>query len=145
MHTALDIAQYFLYLDSARDGDGLSNLKIQKLVYYAQGVYCALHDTPLFKEPIEAWTHGPAVPELYHKFKKHSNNCVPCDSFFSTDTFNSEEASVIENIFDEFGQYTAWCLRDMAHEETPWKKHAHKAGVMPVDELSEYFKTRLDG
>lgn len=46
-------------------GDPVSNLKLQKLLYYAQAWHLALHDNPLFDERIEASVHGPAVPPVY--------------------------------------------------------------------------------
>ena len=61
-----DVAQYFLAQMDEDAGDLISNLKLQKLVYYAQGFALALHGRPLFRERVEAWTHGaPVVPELY--------------------------------------------------------------------------------
>ena len=54
-----DVAKYFLALTDEDAGDLISNLKLQKLVYYAQGFHLALFDTPMFGEPIEAWTHVP--------------------------------------------------------------------------------------
>jgi uncharacterized phage-associated protein len=46
-----DVAKYFLAQASEDAGDLISNLKLQKLVYYAQGFHLALYDTPLFPEP----------------------------------------------------------------------------------------------
>jgi uncharacterized phage-associated protein len=67
---AQDVAEYFLTLVDDEAGDSLSNLKLQKLVYYAQGFHLALTEKPLFDEAIEAWEHGPVVPGLYHKLKR---------------------------------------------------------------------------
>ena len=69
MANVLDIAKYFLYLDNTNEGDGVSNLKLQKLVYYAQGYYSAIFDNPLFSNEISAWTHGPVISDLYHEYK----------------------------------------------------------------------------
>ncbi|HSX79064.1 MAG TPA: type II toxin-antitoxin system antitoxin SocA domain-containing protein, partial [Candidatus Saccharimonadia bacterium] len=57
-----DVAQYFLAKADEDAGDLMSNLKLQKLVYYAQGFALALLDKPLFPQCIEAWIHGPVVP-----------------------------------------------------------------------------------
>ena len=46
------------------------NLKLQKLVYYAQAWHLALRDVPLFEEDFEAWVHGPVIPALYQEYKK---------------------------------------------------------------------------
>src|ERR1044071_4359251 len=69
--SALRAARYILRRmhDS---GEPISNLKLQKLLYYAQGWHLALRNEPLFHERIEAWVHGPAVPPVYGHFKKWS-------------------------------------------------------------------------
>jgi uncharacterized phage-associated protein len=64
MITALDAARYLLTLDVREEGDATSNLKLQKLLYYAQGLHLALYNEPLSKGRIEAWKHGPVVPSV---------------------------------------------------------------------------------
>ena len=52
-------------LASATDYDGgelMSNMKLQKMLYYQQGYHLAAFGTPLFDEDIEAWMYGPVVP-----------------------------------------------------------------------------------
>ena len=75
--TAQDVADYFLFLVDDPSGDNLSNLKLQKLVYYAQGFYLAIHDRPLFDDAICAWEHGPVVPSLYRRYKKYGSGGIP--------------------------------------------------------------------
>src|SRR6185437_3402754 len=68
--TASNAADFFIAF--AHDvGDAITNLKLQKLLYYAQGWHLALYDKPLFRERIEAWPHGPVVPPIYGKFKQY--------------------------------------------------------------------------
>lgn len=63
-----DVADYFIWL--ANDsGSFISNLKLQKLVYYAQAWYLAIYGQSLFDEDFEAWVHGPIIPSLYQKYK----------------------------------------------------------------------------
>lgn len=57
----IDVANFFLSAMDDDAGDLISNLKIQKLVYYAQGVHLAMFDTTLFDEEILAWEHGPVA------------------------------------------------------------------------------------
>lgn len=139
-----DVAQCFLYLDGINEGDGISNLKLQKLVYYAQGFYSAIFDKPLFNEEISAWTHGPVVPKLYHQYKQHSRNHIPPINNFDTGSLTKDEFELIEEVYDVFGQYSAWKLRNMTHEESPWLEHEADAGVIPKEAISEYFKTRIN-
>ena len=63
-HNAAEIADYFLSLQDEEAGDGISNLKLQKLLYYGQGCFIALcgPENPLFHEKIYAWDLGPVIP-----------------------------------------------------------------------------------
>src|SRR5579864_2329863 len=74
-YPALTIAKWFIAWAEA-EGDELSNLKLQKLLYYAQGHHMAAHGRPLFTEPIQAWSHGPVVPEVYHQFKAFGSSSI---------------------------------------------------------------------
>ena len=79
MMPAHDVAKYFVSLVDEEAGDSISNLKLQKLLYYAQGAHLALRDEPLFGEPIEAWTHGPVVPSVYRQYKQHGGEPIPVE------------------------------------------------------------------
>jgi uncharacterized phage-associated protein len=61
MITCNEVADYFITIVGESCGEDLTHLKLQKLVYYAQGFHLGLFDKPLFEEPIEAWAHGPVV------------------------------------------------------------------------------------
>jgi uncharacterized phage-associated protein len=67
-YTASHVANYFL--SEALEAEvEVTQLKLNKLVYIAQGWYLAIKSMPLFNEKIEAWQHGPVIPSLYHEFK----------------------------------------------------------------------------
>jgi len=144
MANLTDVAQCFLYLDESNDGDGISNLKLQKLVYYAQGFYSAIFGKSLFSEDISAWTHGPVVEDLYHQYKQYGSNHIPVPQDFNKESLTKDEFELIEEVFDVFGQYSAWKLRNMTHEEAPWLEHEADASVIPKQSITEYFKTRIN-
>lgn len=144
MTTASNVANAFILLEDNNEGDGLTNLKLQKLVYYAQGFYLAIFDAPLFDEAIEAWTHGPVVPELYQAYKQYGKTPVPIAEGFDMNVLEEDEFSLIEEVYRVYGQFSAWQLRDMTHEETPWIDNEAYANVISVGELAEFFKTRLN-
>jgi uncharacterized phage-associated protein len=139
-----NIAKCFLYLDDTNEGDGISNLKLQKLVYYAQGFYSAIFDKPLFKNEISAWAHGPVVPSLYHDYKYCGSNRIPAPVDFDRSSLTQDEFELVEEVFEVFGQYSAWKLRNMTHEESPWLNHEKEADTIPLEEITEYFKTRIN-
>ena len=97
MLTCFDVADYFLSKTDEEAGDVISNLKLQKLVYYAQGFTLAVTGKPLFNEEIEAWQHGPVVPDLYHKYKDHGAYGIPAPTNVDFSKFSSE----IKEILDE--------------------------------------------
>lgn len=145
---AQDIANYFLTLVDDEVGDSLSNLKLQKLMYYAQGFHLALMGEPLFDEPIEAWEHGPVVPSLYHKFKQYGAGPIPRpEDGIDASAYSDEVRELLDEVFQVYGQYSASKLRNMTHVEPPWIE-AHNISpstVITHDSMRSYFKTQLNG
>lgn len=142
MASVRDVAKYFIHLADETD-DGISNLKLQKLVYYAQGFYLALNNgKPLFEENIEAWAHGPVVPEIYHEYKKYGREAIDIEE--KDVALTPAEKEHLDEVFEVFGQFSAWKLRNMTHEETPWIENEGEAGVIPKLELKKYFETRVE-
>lgn len=138
---ARDVAQYFLSKVDEDVGDGISNLKLQKLAYYAQGFHLALRGEPLFAERIEAWEHGPVVPELYHEYKVHGN--IPPPAGFDPEEVDPPAAALLDEVHSVFGQYSAWKLRNMTHAERPWQEafgEGARGRVISHASMREYFK-----
>lgn len=70
-YKALDIAKKLIFLaqqDEANGGECLTNLKLQKLLYYQQGFHLAAFDAPLFNDSMESWMYGPVVPVVYDTY-----------------------------------------------------------------------------
>lgn len=119
-----DIANYFLF-KSAKEGENgepMSNMKLQKLVYYAQGLHLVLFNSPLFPEKIKAWEHGPVVPQLYHKYKKCGAGGIPCDGSFKISKIKKSTRNFLDEVYTVFGQFSAIGLRDLTHSDTCWKE-----------------------
>lgn len=142
MLTCFDVAEYFLAKCDEEAGDTISNLKLQKLVYYAQGFYLAIEDEPLFDEPIEAWQHGPVVSALYQRYKEHGARSIPIPEDLDFSIFSEKQKEVLDEVYDVYGQFSAWKLRNMTHEELPWKE-TPITGIISQDLMKSYFKTCL--
>lgn len=120
---AFDIAKYFLYkaqIATEEDQELISNLKLQKLVYYAQGLHVAVYGKPLFLEKIEAWTYGPVVPKLYHYYKKHDSKGIHADEKFDPSVIDEDTKKFLDEIYEAFGQFSAIRLMNMAHSDQCW-------------------------
>ena len=142
MYKAEQIAEWFLFYNrfvtNMEDADPITNLKLQKLLYYAQGCYLGLRDKPLFNEKIKAWTHGPVVPEVYQKYKRNGSKGINYEDDFEI-KIDTDTENILKQVYYEFGQYSAWGLRNMTHQEAPWKETAPNQEIK-LETIKNYFK-----
>ena len=140
MLTALDVAKWFLAFTDENEDEVLTNLKIQKLLYYAQGTHLALTNTPLFDEPIEAWQHGPVVRTVYDTYRHYGSTPIPRDVPLCT--FTKEELETLEDVYSTYGVFTALALRNLTHTEPPWC-NTPRNGVIPLQAMKDFFLSEL--
>ena len=147
-YTADDVATYFINLSShsiVGDNDereGITNLKLQKMLYFAQVYYLVKLGRPLFSDKIEAWKYGPVIPDIYRKYKKNGSN--PIISVKNTDAISDEDKEHIRYIWDTFGGYSAGRLVEITHAHNPWKE-AYENGLKTITHkaLKEYYTPLL--
>ncbi len=134
---------FFLKKNTPEFGDNISNLKLQKLVYYAQGFHLALFGKELFSEDIIAWEHGPVVEKLYYKYNQYGSAPIPEPDSANIALFTDEQLSLLNEVHDVYGQFSAWKLRNMTHSERPWIE-TPKNNVIDKNLMKEFFKTLLN-
>jgi uncharacterized phage-associated protein len=140
------IALYFI--DRAhKSGSFLTNLKLQKLLYYAQGWHLGLYGVPLFTDRIEAWVHGPVVPPLYRKYKNYGWNNIDGDVI--APTLNDPIAAFLEELCKVYFHRDAYELELMTHRETPWTDarkglppEANSEAEITQESMKAYFAKR---
>lgn len=141
-YSAIDIANWFLNENRKQinfeDSEFITNLKLQKLLYYAQGCYLAYKGESLFKEEFLAWEHGPVIKSIYDKFRKFGANGIQYEDDYQ-EKIDIETVTLLERVYNRFGQYTAWKLRDMTHQEKPWMETIRNA-VIEKNVIREYFE-----
>ena len=138
--TASEVAKAFLLLSQPEIGDGITNLKLQKLLYYSQGFHLALNGKPFFSEPIIAWEHGPVVVSIYEKYKNFGSEIIARPKTKST--LSQDELDYIRKIWKIFGQFSAWKLRDMTHQESPWKETSRLKEIT-CEKMENFFSTKI--
>jgi uncharacterized phage-associated protein len=145
-YSAFDIANYFIFkADSEQNEEEhefLSNLKLQKLVYYAQGLHLAEYGTPLFDDEIYAWQYGPVIPKLYHEYKQYGAGHIPADSGFDSLSIDEETRAFLDIIYDFFGQYSAIRLMQLAHSDRCYIDAGINNEITP-ESMQEDLKTWL--
>jgi len=139
------VADYLINF-SHEVGDPITNLKLQKLLYYAQGWYLALHDRPLFTERIEAWAHGPTVPPVYGDFKKWRWD--PITERQDDPHLPKDIEEHLTEVMQVYGIQTAYYLERLTHSERPWLLARGTAApgepsnaVISTDEMKLYFRS----
>ncbi|MEK8018042.1 MAG: type II toxin-antitoxin system antitoxin SocA domain-containing protein [Candidatus Parabeggiatoa sp.] len=145
MLTCHDVARYFLTLMSEENGDLISNLKLQKLLYYAQGSSLALWGNPLFSEKIEAWLHGPVIPSLYYEYEQYNSKAIPRPQDVNFDCYEDDVQALLNEVYSVFGQYSAWKLANMVHEEPPWQEvyESQPGGIISLYSMKKYFEAHI--
>lgn len=123
MINCLEIAQYFIIraYEDGMDAE-MTNMKVQKLLYYSQSLHLALNDEPLFREEIQAWRYGPVCPPAYKFYQGFEANQLPIPEKKFVEQLSSETKQLLEEVWEYFGGYHAYLLSDMTHLEFPWKK-----------------------
>ena len=109
----------FLLVESRERGEVLTNLKLQKLLYYADGWFSVVNGRPLFAEDFQAWVHGPVLPSQYRRFKEFQWRPIELDVLRPVG-LAKEIVAHLEEIVDVFGSETAVALELMTHREPPW-------------------------
>lgn len=157
MIPVLDVARYIINYSNEK-GYSISNLKLQKLLYFVQAYYLSFtpaHE-PCFNDDIEAWDFGPVVPAVYQEFKsfggsdippvknyyKNKNNFWSIQSVpFDNDCIAPDDKKNINDVVDKFSIYSASELVELTHKQAPWKEAyvPHKNAVIKKDAIRRYF------
>ncbi len=137
------VANYFLDKAKQENREDITNLKIQKLVYIAYGIYAGLTGEELFANKIEAWPFGPVIPALYYEARRFGSNPVT-EPFMTFQVINDESITtefgdiqvttavpiignddfvkqVLDYIWTRYAKYKGWALSRLTHlPDAPW-------------------------
>lgn len=142
-YNALHIAEYLIPLANPEEEDLITNLKLQKLLYYAQGFHLALFNKPLFNDTLVAWQYGSVIPNVYQVYnKKYRYNPISQPDDFNINQYSQEVQELLDDVYELYGQYTAPTLKQFTMEEPPWKATDLNQEIS-LDLMKAYFKTQL--
>lgn len=146
-----DVADYFLAISKA-SGEPITNLKLQKLVYYAQAWFLANKSTPLFKEHFEAWVHGPVIPQLYEQYKTFGSSPIQSDVDINEvkSRFDEDKLELLDEVTKIYMPKGAYELELMTHQEDPWvitrgalDPDQHSNAVISEELMRSFYGARL--
>lgn len=139
-----EIAKKIIASVDTNNGDVITNLKLQKLLYYMQGFYLAVYDKPMFDDEIEAWMYGPVVPCVYENYSIQGKNPLFNDDGYIPIELSEDEEDLFNQVYEAYSQFSAVKLMELTHSERPWKSVEPKKGnVISKEIMKDYFKTCL--
>ncbi len=153
------IANFFIER-AIEEGKELSPMKLQKLLYFAYGLYLAIHKKALSSDRFEAWKYGPVIRQLYHALKGYGDKSIDSPIFEVTseglklrlvapriedNDENKEVLAFLRDFWKIYKDYTAIQLANASHlSEGPWKKAIDKPRAVIGDEdIRTYFESWL--
>lgn len=140
MYKAIDIAFHLLNI-AQRNGDCITNLKLQKLLYYAQAWFMVNNNGELlFDDPIEAWKYGPVIRSVYGKFKKNNSYPIALTEKQIKKLINLPQQvnTFLEEFAVTFYKFSASELVSMTHNEKPWKEAYNNQPYSIIDTKTMY-------
>ena len=150
MATVFKIADYLIWY-AHKHGDTITNLKLQKLVYYAQAWHLAINNTALFNEELQAWVHGPVQYELWRKIK---NSCVhgwdPISCELDEPILPEGIKEHLKEVYEVYGGFSAFELERLTHQEAPWNiarggcsLDDHCSNIISIEDMKQFYGERL--
>ena len=109
----------------------LTIMPLIKYVYMAHGWTLGYTGKPLICHQVEAWKHGPVIPEVYRAFGHQmvvSQKVRMYDPEFSPlpyyeATLDEAEAAIVDKVYEKYSELGAFALSELTHREgTPWDK-----------------------
>lgn len=142
------IADFFIWF-CAQHGDVLTNLKLQKLLYFAQGWHLAFFDKALFKDEIQAWISGGIVPNVWKRFRKFKNSPITLE-IKNKPCLDESIENHLKEVFLYYGKYSAYELELLCHKSIPWliarkdlAADAPSYEIINLENMKKYYKSLI--
>jgi uncharacterized phage-associated protein len=142
-YNAKTIADWFL-IRAARDGESLTQMKLQKLVYIAHGWCLAIRNAPLISDKVEAWRWGPVIRSLYCAFADYGSRGLPVPECPSEEV-DENTSRLLERVWEVYEHLSAVQLSALTHAQgTPWTQtyaDLKPPREIPISVIQSYYKT----
>lgn len=112
-YRAVDIAKYIL-TKCTKDGVPISNLQLQKILYYIQA-YSLKHQGPMLQESFYAWKFGPVIPEVYFLYCGYGASTI--SGTYPTVDIDAADQAAIDAIVEEKRELPPWDLVEDTHRK----------------------------
>lgn len=145
------IINYILFvLKQKLNGEyDVSNMKLNKILFFTQWQFLVKHNKPLFPNTFQAWEHGPVIPEVYFKFQSHGrkpieNNIITHSAIIER-YLSKEELATINDTLEEYGTKSAYQLRKESHDKI-WEKLSRRSRITEysLKDIQEFLPNKIN-
>ena len=131
--TALEISEYIIQ----KYPENATNLRINKLLYFIQGIHFQFYREALFADDFEAWTKGPVIPKVYHAYKIFG--AYPIKTNCNTIDLGDKQA-FIDKVLQHYSTKSTEELVNLSYQTKPWKdNYAMSINLISKFEIAKYF------
>ena len=147
-YSAIAVANAFIDI-AAENGFYLTNLKLQKLVYFAHGWYSAFTDKPLITDEVQSWQYGPVIQSLYNALRHYGARPIT-KKIHSDQTITQglEDWNFIHSVYRKYAMFSPAQLVALTHEAgSPWEQFGagqNSFQIIPVEAIKKYFKALVN-
>ena len=127
LKSAMDYAKFFLKQEDGKIANTMDgNMRLQKLLSFADMISIAKYGHPLFSDPVLAYENGFVVENVRQRYKNDYAGLKNDSNGFNPD-FSEQEYQILNDTLGIFGGLPAKELSNLSHEFSSWKK-AYKKG-----------------
>lgn len=140
-YSALEVAKYVINHEH-NNGREISNLRLQKLLYFVQAKVLVETGDPCFDDVMEAWDYGPVVPVVYHKYKIYGSWDIQISDVLVD--IEDRIRTFIDAMLDYCRNYPTYQLVEITHKQDPWIQ-AHQRGTkseIRPSAIKQYFLSK---
>lgn len=112
MYDVFKIASYICNRYMEENNERIDEMKLHKLLYFAQRESIIQTNEPLFENEFEAWKYGPVLKEIRVHYKRND---------FDSSYANESLKPIMDKVFDEYSHILSWSLSMISHGEESWK------------------------
>lgn len=115
MEKLMNIASYVYNRYFETKGERIDEMKLHKMLYFAQRESLIQKNEPLFEETFYGWKFGPILKEIRNAYRDSSflneiDEVVVC-----------RIKSIMDKVFEEYADKDSWSLSRLTHGEYSWK------------------------
>lgn len=133
MYKVEEIAEYII------QNNIISNLKLQKILYFIQANFLILKNKKCFEENIESCDFGVIIPKVYNKYRVFGASSIPNFNICKSFNIKKKDKKLINLIVNKCSSYSNGQLLDIIIQQTPWENAYKNKTYIDVKDIMQFF------